>query len=295
MKSAPKILLVGSLLLGGLLGLASSPAAHQPSPGALALEGLFVPAGHLQKARLAPADMADPVPPVPDRPSTHRRLPPEWDGLMPPPRESLRVSLDVLVNGRPLPTVWYGGKTYLPVPQLGTEYELRVCNHGPYRITALVSVDGLSVINGEPTSEMQPGYIVAPNRHILIRGWRRDLESVAAFRFEERDKSYASLMGRPENIGVINLTAIEELVLRPRPLEAEQLKGANAKRAHAELGGTGTGYGRDLDSPVYYVTFLRSANKRTLTLHYDTVDALRKAGMPVDTRFAVPPPDDPRR
>jgi hypothetical protein len=179
------------------------------------------------------------------------------------------------------------------VSRLETEYEIRVCNRGPRRIAAIVSVDGLSVINGQPASESSPGYLVAPYSHILIKGWRRSLDTVAAFRFVDRSKSYASLMGREENVGVIGLIAIEEELPRLR-LEWKEKDAATSavKRALGEVGETGTGYGRDRDSPAYYVPFVRSANKRTITLYYDTIDALRRAGVPVDRPQPIPFPGD---
>lgn len=225
----------------------------------------------------------------------------------PPPWPSMKVSLDVLVEGKPMPTVYYQGKTYLPVPKLGVEYALRVANKGPRRVVAILSVDGLSVLNGQPASEDHPGYIVAPYGHITIKGWRRNMDTVAAFTFVEREKSYASLMGKPENVGVIGLIAIEEMGGWPRPLpmEKDSTASPSAQKALGKVGSTGTGYGRDVDSRIYYVPFVRSSNKRTITIYYDTVAALRKAGVPVDpplpvpfprdTEFAPPPPGDTRK
>lgn len=211
-------------------------------------------------------------------------MPPRWDGM--------RVSLEILIDGKPLRTVQHQGKTYLPVPRLGTEYHIRVVNHGPYRVVAIVSVDGLSVLNGQTASEDHPGYIVAPRSDIVIKGWRRNMDSVSAFSFEERDKSYASRVGKPENIGVLGLIAIEELVARPRIYSMEK-RAAGPQAAVKEqgtVGGTGTGYGREIDSRIYYVDFVRSANKRTITMYYDTVENLRKAGVPVDRPMPVPFP-----
>jgi len=142
-----------------------------------------------------------------------------------PPRHlpgEMQVSLDIVVAGRTLSTIQYAGRTYLPVPEVGAEYQIRVWNHGSRRITAIVSVDGLSVITGKPASEAGPGYIVAPHSHVLLEGWRRDLDRVAAFRFVPRDRSYADLMGRPENVGVIGLVAFEELVRVPHPMFEEK-------------------------------------------------------------------------
>jgi hypothetical protein len=213
-------------------------------------------------------------------------MPPRWDGM--------RVGLEILVDGKPMRTIQHHGKTYLPVLRLGTEYEIRVRNYGPYRVAAMISVDGLSVLNGQPASEDHPGYIVAPRSSIVIKGWRRNMESVAAFSFEERDKSYAARVGRPENIGVLGLIAVEELAARPRPLPTEKRARApeSALKDQSTVGGTGTGYGREIDSRIYYVNFVRSNNKRTVTMYYDTVENLRKAGVPVDRPMPVPFPAD---
>jgi len=232
------------------------------------------------------------------RPTAGLKPPPDYrppnDDYVLPPWGGLRVGLDVLVDGRPLRAVRHAGRTYLPVPRWGTEYELRVWNHGPRRVAALVSVDGLSVITGRPASEDQPGYVVAPHSHVLIKGWRRDLRTVAAFTFEQGEGSYASRMGHPENVGVIGLLAVEEQAWRPRPLPDR--KGpveAGARRGNGVVGDTGTGYGRDIDSHAYRVPFARGGNRRTLTFYYDTADALRRAGVPLDGSHPVPFPADP--
>jgi hypothetical protein len=223
-----------------------------------------------------------------------------------PRRDGMHVGLEVLVEGRPLPTVHHAGKTYLPVPRLGAEYEIRVWNEGPRRVAAIVSVDGLSVITGRPASEASPGYLVDPHGSIRIKGWRRSLDTVAAFSFQEREKSYAQLMGYPDNVGVIGLIAIEEMGRWPRPgLEHKDAAAPSARQSYGEAAGTGTGYGRDLDSPAYRVPFVRGHNRQVVTLSYDTAEALRRAGVPVDgpdlspfpgdPEFAPPPPGHPAR
>jgi hypothetical protein len=263
MKATPRLLLVGGLLAGGALVLAALLVAGSPAP-----------ASELR--------WSDP-----------------GGRYVPPPRECMRVNLDVLVNGRQLPTVYYRGRTYLPVPWMGAEYQLRVWNGGPRRIVAILSVDGLSVINGRPASESSPGYIVAPHEAIVIDGWRRDLATVAAFQFVPRESSYAARMGYPENVGVIGLIAVEELAFQPL-LEREHRDGlrADAKGAAPALGGVGTGYGRELDSRAYLVPFVRGPNRTPLTIYYDSAGALRRLGVPVggpvpfpaDGDFVPPPP-----
>lgn len=280
MRKCISLVLSAGLLIGGALLFAGADAADSAK----------VP----DKARVpASADEArgpmllDAVPMAAARKEKNPKRP----ELM-PRVEEMQVGLEVLLHGKSLRTVEHLGKTYLPVPRVGAEYQIRVWNHGPRRIVAMVSVDGLSVINGEPASEAQPGYLVSPYSHILIKGWRRDLDTVAAFRFVDRDKSYANLVGKPENVGVIGLIAIEELAVRPLP-RMEKQTGPAGKRAHAEVGSIGTEYGRDIDSRVYYVPFARSSNKRMITIYYDTVAELRKAGVPVNGRMPLPFPGDP--
>lgn len=208
-----------------------------------------------------------------------------------PPWTRMDVGLEVLVDGRPLPHVHRGGRTYVVAPGHGVEYTLRVWNRGPRRITALVSVDGLSVITGRPSGDSAPGYIVSPHGSILIKGWRRDLHTVAAFRFEPREDSYAWRMGHPSHIGEIELTAIEELTFRPRPLMEEYAPGgASAMRIDRAADGTGTGYGRDIHSDVYRVPFLRGSHRRVITYHYATTRELGYELAPRDLEFAPPPP-----
>lgn len=245
------------------------------------------------------------------------------------PYRGMSVSLDVLRDGQTMSIVHHGGNTYLPVPYWGVEYSLRVTNNGPRRIAAIVSVNGLSVISGKPASEGDAGYVVDANSSLDIKGWRRNLDRVAAFSFQERNNSYASRIGRPENVGVIGLIAVEEQTYDYRPVVPLTADGSRWKESgpyasppgHADrsakayapssgIGGTGTGYGRDIDSAVQYVNFVRGNNKRSVTIYYDTRANLRRAGIiedyvrptpvyprpfPTDGDFAPPPPGDYRR
>lgn len=280
MRAACWTVLTSGVLIAAFSAFGSAGAAESATKAANA--GLLSESRAPLLLDVAPT-VARSQPPAADA-SQKERVP-----LIAPWPANTQVSLEVLVEGRPLRTVPYQGKTYLPVPRLGAEYEIRVWNHGPRRIVAVVSVDGLSVINGEPASEAHPGYIVAPYSHILIKGWRRSMELVAAFRFVQRDKSYAGLVGKPENIGVIGLVAVEELVWQAGPaLEKKDSTAPAARWAVGQVGSVGTEYGREVGSQVYYVPFVRSANRRTVTLYYDTVEALREVGVPVDSPLPAP-------
>lgn len=225
------------------------------------------------------------------------RPPRPWPGddVIVPRLDRMRVSLDVLVDGRAMPTVYHAGRMYLPVTRLGEQYEIKVTNHGPRRITAVVSVDGLSVVTGERASRNAPGYIVAPNDSVVIKGWRRDRHIVNAFSFVDRTRSYAYETGRSEDIGVIGMVAYEEASPRPVPMDRYGLPDSAApalRKATSEVGGTGTGHGPDVSMPVIRVPFVRSDNTRTATLFYDTVENLRRAGVPVEPIWPRPFPAD---
>jgi hypothetical protein len=278
------------ILACGLLALSGAPGAGQAPGAPPAVAASSQPAaGGLVSAAGTPL-LFDGKPAAPEGKAQPAQL--TWRDPRSLRPYGMHVRLEIMVHGQPLPTVADAGKTYLPVPRVGAEYEIRVWNDGPRRVVAVVSVDGLSVINGQPASEAQSGYIVAAHSHIVIPGWRRSLKTVAAFRFVERGKSYAGLVGHPENIGVIGLVAFEEQVSRPLPsLDREGGKAAT-KRVQGLAGSIGTEYGREIDSRVYYMPFVRSGNRRAVTFYYDTLQALRDAGVPVDGPTPVPFPKD---
>jgi len=163
-------------------------------------------------------------------------------------------------------------------------------------VAAVVSVDGLSVLHGRPAAESDPGYVVEPNGSVVIKGWRRDRSTVAAFSFQPRENSYAARVGRPENVGVIGLIAIEEQGrdIYPLPMEKHDMARpampfpAPAGGRAGEVGGTGTGHGRDIDSAITEVPFVRGPRRQHVTYYYDTVDNLRRAGVPVDGPVPFP-------
>jgi hypothetical protein len=279
-------LLSANLLIAGLLAICGTTAGQAPSPPKPSKElSALAGSGELVGEQPAPRGAGKRAPETKAADATQKGEAP----ILPRPGP-MHVGLEILAGGKPMRTIQHKGKTYLPVAKVGAEYEIRVWNHGPHRIVAIVSVDGLSVMNGQPASESHSGYIVAPYSQIHIKGWRRSLDAVAAFAFVDREKSYANLTGRPENIGVIGLIAIEEFVQTPRPLAEKQDTAKSALRA--QVGNIGTEYGREIDSRVYFVPFVRSANKRAITVYYDTVAALRNAGVPVDPPMPVPFPKD---
>jgi hypothetical protein len=92
----------------------------------------------------------------------------------------------------------------------------------------------------------------------------------------------------------------DEAHMAPRRVSPPYLmeRGASGRSAPArfgsadQVGGTGTGYGREIGSSIYYVSFVRSANWRAITNYYDTEEALRQLGVPLDRPMPSPFPAD---
>ncbi|MCG3173972.1 MAG: hypothetical protein GMKNLPBB_02189 [Myxococcota bacterium] len=108
-----------------------------------------------------------------------------------------------------LPQVWHRGQRYIEGAQ-GDRYEIVLTNRSNRRVEAVVSVDGLDVVDGERASFRKRGYILPPWGEVRIDGWRLNQSQVAAFRFTSVPASYAALTGDARNVGVIGVAVFHE-------------------------------------------------------------------------------------
>src|SRR5438477_8789981 len=93
----------------------------------------------------------------------------------------VRAPYDVQVmreNGDTLPTYAFRDRFYVQ-GNLNERYVIRVTNPTPNRVEAVVSVDGLDVIDGESGDLHKRGYIVPPYGDVRIEGFRTSLDDVA--------------------------------------------------------------------------------------------------------------------
>src|SRR5690348_11506049 len=128
--------------------------------------------------------------------------------------DRIRAPYDVQVlreDGSELPTYAYHGRFYVE-GDAGSRYILRVTNPTPNRVEAVVSVDGLDVVDGESGDLRKRGYIVPAYGDVRIEGFRTSLDDVATFRFSSVDGSYAGMKGKARNVGVIAVAIFEERV-----------------------------------------------------------------------------------
>lgn len=203
----------------------------------------------------------------------------------------------------------HGGDTFIEA-DLGKSYQVRLINRTAQRVLAVLTVDGLSVMNGKPGGKDDSGYVLHPYQPVDIPGWRLDNAQVARFVFAAPGSSYAERTGQPANVGVVgccfwaeklpdNYHLVSARGSAPFP-EGRSRGFANDQSYEAALGGkllsrqsetkqaAGTGFGQRQDHQVQTVSFDRSHELATLVLRYNTREELLKAG--VIKEAAVPEP-----
>jgi len=126
--------------------------------------------------------------------------------------------LQLRVDGQVAPTFSHQGESYV-LGELRARYTLRVINHSSRRIEAVVSVDGLDVIDGKPAASGKRGYLVPAWGYVDIDGWRLSGVEAAAFRFASVPDSYAARTAGARNVGVIGAAIFPEraVVVRAVP------------------------------------------------------------------------------
>jgi hypothetical protein len=117
--------------------------------------------------------------------------------------------LEVRVNGKDI-TKYYHEQHVFVAGKDKSSYTLRFKNNSPNRILAVVSVDGLSIIDGEPASFESSGYVVDPYSMVDIKGWRLNNDEVAKFIFGKKCDSYATKSEGATNAGVIGVAVFLE-------------------------------------------------------------------------------------
>jgi hypothetical protein len=126
-----------------------------------------------------------------------------------------RHEVELLIDGAPAPQFFHGGESYV-LGQRGARYTLRVWNRSYARVEAVVSVDGLDVVDGQPADYREKrGYVITPGGFVDIDGWRLSGQQAAAFRFGSVRDSYAARTSGARNVGVIGVALFPE---RPAPV-----------------------------------------------------------------------------
>lgn len=96
-------------------------------------------------------------------------------------------------------------------------YTLKLRNDSARRVLAVVSVDGLNVVDGQPCTPQGRGYVIPAYSAVDIDGWRTSLSEVHRFKFEGKEQSYSkSATGETQNCGIISAKFFSE---KPDPLQ----------------------------------------------------------------------------
>lgn len=122
------------------------------------------------------------------------------------------VVVDILINNKPVKQYTHDGEIFVEAKD-GSEYEIRIKNNNSTRIEAVIGVDGIDVITGNPNTENSFGYVIDAYDTLKLKGYRISDEKVAAFKFCKKENSYASAKTVYAQNGVITVKCYAEEIL----------------------------------------------------------------------------------
>lgn len=124
-----------------------------------------------------------------------------------------KYELSILVNGRPIREYGHRGLTYVEGRKDQT-YSIRFRNNSSLRILAIVSVDGIGIVDGKPATVESRGYVVPAYSSAEFKGWRKSLEKVHDFVFDHKSGSYsAQAQGTDQNCGIVEVKVFGENIV----------------------------------------------------------------------------------
>ena len=99
------------------------------------------------------------------------------------------VSMEVLVDGRPLRAIRTDGRTYVKARK-GRSYTIRLTNETGGRVAVALAVDGLNSIDATHTSARDAAkWVLAPYETAEIKGWQVDDRNARRFVFTSEELS----------------------------------------------------------------------------------------------------------
>ena len=130
-------------------------------------------------------------------------------------RQSSNFELSVIRHGSSSKQFYHEGKYYVEGKQ-GDEFSVKIKNNTNRRVFAVLTVDGLSAMDGKTGSFDSTGYILDSFNSITVPGWRLSNKEVAHFEFARSDKSYAAGKGKGIHNGVIGCAFFYEKQYAPQ-------------------------------------------------------------------------------
>lgn len=219
-----------------------------------------------------------------------------------------KASVTVTVNGRRPVTEYISNGQVFIEGRAGSEFELDIRNNTGERVMAIISIDGLSVINGGTAGVDSPGYVINAYSSIKIPGWMLSNGSAAKFTFSGKRESYSQLSsGTSQNCGVIGVMVWSEK--RPVQLQRAIVGGslsqpwvgpfygattnsvgpsyslnatsAVATNASVNVNNLGTSFGAETEFKTVDAVFNKDQIIETLVMYYDDARGLKARGIEV--------------
>ncbi len=199
-------------------------------------------------------------------------------------------TLHLIAAGRPAPEYGHDGRVYV-AGRAGDEYVLRVGNRTGRRVKAVLSVDGVNVVDGRPTADSGGGYVVEPYGSYDVPGWRTDDGHVARFVFAAPEAGYGSASGEPTG-GAFR--AVFYNGESSGPGTPGVAPGSGESAGGAVQGSVGTGFGVRVAHPVRKVEFVAQPRPAGV-VELRCEDAAILCGMNIDAEtegeVSLPTPD----
>jgi hypothetical protein len=119
-------------------------------------------------------------------------------------------SLSVLVEGSERPEYPGRGRLYVEAIR-EAPYAIRLSNPTPHRVAVALSVDGLNTIDARHTDAWSARkWVLEPYETSTIPGWQVSGSTARAFFFTGEKRSYGALLGKTEDLGVIEAVFFRE-------------------------------------------------------------------------------------
>lgn len=198
------------------------------------------------------------------------------------------LSMEIIVDGKPLPEYAANGTTYVEALKV-REHAVRLSNRTGERMAVALAVDGLNAIDARHTTSTQGRkWIVGPWDTITLSGWQTSSDTARRFVFTSEPGSYGAWLGRIDDLGVISAAFFRE-ARRPDPINAPttsappaSLGGVarSARSAEPKDDRAATGIGEEMDHRVVLVEFdEQDTPAATISLRYEFRDALARLGV----------------
>lgn len=121
------------------------------------------------------------------------------------------VSVEILVAEKPITEYFHENNTFVE-GRKNSPFKIKITNHDLLsNFLVIVSIDGLSVLDGELASEDSPGYIVKAGQELIVDGWRKDNSNVSEFVFDVKKNGYATQTNQSGYEGSVGIIIFKEI------------------------------------------------------------------------------------